>query len=180
MQRLLTAYSIYFNRVHGRSGHLFEDRYKAIECRNDAYLIQLASYIHMNPVRAGMVKTPAEWPWSSHQEFVGGERKMLDLGRLQEVVGMTVEHLREAYLERIAPRPSEGPQTLTMLLQTAANSCGVDPRDLASGAKGHGYTKARRILAQLGIANGYTLREVAQTLHCSRASLAELLCRIGV
>lgn len=56
MRKQLTWYAIYFNKRHGRTGHLFENRYKSILCQEDAYLLTLVRYIHLNPVRAGIVK----------------------------------------------------------------------------------------------------------------------------
>src|SRR5450756_354991 len=52
MRRLLTGYSVSFNRRHRRSGHLFQDRYHAVLCGGDAYLLVLVRYVHLNPVRA--------------------------------------------------------------------------------------------------------------------------------
>ena len=69
MRKLLTWYAIYYNRRHKRTGHLFENRYKSILCDEDNYLLALLRYIHLNPLRAGMVKTLEEldrYPWSGH------------------------------------------------------------------------------------------------------------------
>ncbi len=69
MRKLLTWYALYFNRRHRRTGHLFENRYKSILCDEDNYLLALIRYIHLNPMRAGMVKTIEEldrYPWSGH------------------------------------------------------------------------------------------------------------------
>ena len=56
MRRLLTGHAIYFNRRHRRHGHLFQNRYKSILCQEDAYLLELVRYIHLNPLRAKLVK----------------------------------------------------------------------------------------------------------------------------
>jgi putative transposase len=56
MRRLLTGHAIYFNRRHRRHGHLFQNRYKSILCQEDAYLLELVRYIHLNPLRAGLVR----------------------------------------------------------------------------------------------------------------------------
>jgi len=56
MKRLLTGYAVNFNRRHRRYGHLFQNRYKSILCQEDAYLLELVRYIHLNPLRAGLVK----------------------------------------------------------------------------------------------------------------------------
>jgi REP element-mobilizing transposase RayT len=55
MRKLLTWYALYFNRRHRRTGHLFENRYKSILCEEEPYFLELVRYIHLNPVRAGMV-----------------------------------------------------------------------------------------------------------------------------
>jgi len=59
MRRLLTGYAVRFNRKHRRHGHLFQNRYKSILCEEDRYLKQLVAYIHLNPVRAGIVEDVA-------------------------------------------------------------------------------------------------------------------------
>lgn len=71
MHRLLTAYSQYYNRKYRRVGHLFQGRYKAILCQADQYLAELVRYIHLNPVRAKMVRRPAAYPYSSHRAYLG-------------------------------------------------------------------------------------------------------------
>ncbi|MEW6185731.1 MAG: transposase, partial [Thermodesulfobacteriota bacterium] len=57
MRRLLTGYAVGFNRKYRRFGHLFQNRYKSIICDLDPYLLELVRYIHLNPLRAGLVKT---------------------------------------------------------------------------------------------------------------------------
>lgn len=57
---------MHFNRKYGTFGHLFQGRYKALLCDKDAYLLRLVKYIHMNPVRAKIVKIAEDYPWSSH------------------------------------------------------------------------------------------------------------------
>lgn len=56
MRRLLTGYAQQFNRRHKRHGHLFQNRYKSILCEEDLYSLELVRYIHLNPIRAGIVK----------------------------------------------------------------------------------------------------------------------------
>ena len=78
MGRLLTAYALYFNRRHQRRGHLFQDRYKSIVCEEEAYLLgSLVRYIHLNPMRAGLVKGLGElnrYRWSGHSFLIGRYR----------------------------------------------------------------------------------------------------------
>ena len=56
MRRLLTGYAVVFNRRHRRHGQLFQNRYKSILCQEDTYLLELTRYIHLNPLRVGIVK----------------------------------------------------------------------------------------------------------------------------
>lgn len=77
MQSLLTGYVRGFSRTHGRKGHLFQGRYKAIVCERDSYLLELVRYIHLNPVRAGLVRRPGEWKWSGHREYLRKQKRGL-------------------------------------------------------------------------------------------------------
>ena len=60
MRRLLTGYALSFNRRHKRHGQLFQNRYKSIVCQEEVYLRELVRYIHLNPIRAGMVPSLTE------------------------------------------------------------------------------------------------------------------------
>ncbi len=74
MRKLLTGYVVRFNRRYGRSGHLFQNRYKSILCEEDPYLLELTRYIHLNPVRAGVVKTMRQlgaYRWTGHAVILG-------------------------------------------------------------------------------------------------------------
>jgi putative transposase len=73
MHRILTGYSQYYNRRYRRSGHVLQGRYKPILCQSDPYLAELVRYIHLNPVRAKMVRKPEMYPYSSHRAYLGLE-----------------------------------------------------------------------------------------------------------
>ena len=60
MRRMLTGYAVSYNRRHWRHGHLFQNRYKSILCQEDTYLLELVRYIHLNPLRAKLVKSLTE------------------------------------------------------------------------------------------------------------------------
>lgn len=66
MRQLNGVYTQRFNRAHGRVGHVFQGRYKAILVERDSYLLELARYVVLNPLRARMVKRLDAWPWSSY------------------------------------------------------------------------------------------------------------------
>lgn len=67
MRHVNAGYSQAFNRRHGLVGHVFQGRFKAIVVDRDTYLMALCRYVELNPVRAGMVDDPADWPWSSYR-----------------------------------------------------------------------------------------------------------------
>ena len=70
MKRLLGLYTVRFNRKHKRLGHLFQGRYKALIVDKDAYFLELSRYIHLNPVKAKLVKGPEDYQWSSMRYYL--------------------------------------------------------------------------------------------------------------
>jgi REP-associated tyrosine transposase len=73
MQNISLRYTTWINRKYHRTGHVFQGRYKAILLDADSYLLELVRYIHLNPVRAGIVSQPTEYPWSGHNTYLGKE-----------------------------------------------------------------------------------------------------------
>ncbi len=74
MRRLLTGYAMTYNRKHRRYGHLFQNRYKSILCQEDVYLLELVRYIHLNPLRAKLIKDLKAldtYPFSGHGVILG-------------------------------------------------------------------------------------------------------------
>ena len=77
MRRLLTGYAITYNIRHRRHGHLFQNRYKSIVCDEDSYFQELIRYIHLNPLRAKMVKSMSaldRYPWCGHSAVMGRKK----------------------------------------------------------------------------------------------------------
>jgi hypothetical protein len=73
MQNLSFRYTRWINWREKRTGHLFQGRYKAVLVDGDSYLLELVRYIHLNPVRAGMIARPEDYPWSGHRAYLGKE-----------------------------------------------------------------------------------------------------------
>lgn len=71
MRQLNGVYTQTFNRLHRKCGHLLQGRYKAMLVQRDAYFLEVARYVVLNPVRAGLVKYPGEWAWSSYKATLG-------------------------------------------------------------------------------------------------------------
>ena len=74
MRRLLTGYALTYNRRHKRVGHLFQNRYKSIVVEEDTYFRELVRYVHLNPLRAGLVSDLGRldrYPWCGHAGILG-------------------------------------------------------------------------------------------------------------
>jgi hypothetical protein len=108
------AYTTYFNIKRNRSGHLFQGRFRGILVDKDAYSKELSRYIHLNPVRAAIVKTPLEYPWSSYRYFAGKDKKPqwltteFVLGDFGGEGGKGFRKYRE-YVERVYTKEAESP-----------------------------------------------------------------------
>ncbi len=106
MRRLLTGHAVAFNKKYQRSGHLFQNRYKSIVCDEEPYLLELVRYIHLNPLRAGLVADLNEldrYPWSGHAAIMG--RPPINNQEIAAVLarfGGNLSKSRRAYREFVA------------------------------------------------------------------------------
>ena len=73
IQNLAFRYTRWVNWSQNRTGHLFQGRYKAVLVDADSYLLELTRYIHLNPIRSGIVREPGDYPWSGHRAYLGLE-----------------------------------------------------------------------------------------------------------
>jgi len=101
MRHLNGVYTQVSNRRHNRVGHLFQGRYKAILIDKDSYWLEVSRYVVLNPVRAGMVKEPGGWPWSSYNATVGAKNppEWLKVDRLLAHFGQKPGIARRRYKE---------------------------------------------------------------------------------
>ena len=75
MQAVGRSYVLYFNKRHGRSGTLWEGRYRSALIQTERYFLACMAYIDLNPVRAGMVAQAADYLWSSHGHYIGRQNE---------------------------------------------------------------------------------------------------------
>ena len=100
MQRVLTTYSQYHNRKYKKIGHLFQGRYKSILCQTDRYLGELVKYIHLNPVRAKMVRRPERYQYSSHRAYIGLDKSgLVDAEPVLRHFGANKKRAVEVYIQ---------------------------------------------------------------------------------
>lgn len=79
MQKLQTAYTMYINKKYEKVGHVFQGRYFHLLVDKEGYLLELIRYIHLNPVRAGLVKNPSDYKWSSHNVYLNISSKFNEI-----------------------------------------------------------------------------------------------------
>lgn len=101
MRQLNGVYTQHVNRTHRRVGHVFQGRFKAVLVERESHLLELARYVVLNPVRAGMVSDTAEWPWSSYAAMVGKQPApdWLEVDALLHAFGQTRARAISAYVD---------------------------------------------------------------------------------
>ena len=112
MRRLLTGYSVWFNKKYQRHGQLFQNRYKSILCQEDPYLNELVRYIHLNPLRAKLVENMKEldrYPWCGHSVVMNHTNQ--EWQNIDYIYGLFADQKRQArkkYREFVKKGISEG------------------------------------------------------------------------
>jgi REP element-mobilizing transposase RayT len=177
MQGLQQSYTQSFNRVHGKVGHLFQGRYKAIVCDRDEDLVTLVRYIHLNPVRVRLADDPGVYPHSGHQAYLTHDRTaLIDPNPVLDMLGGQAAYRRfvtaaigaghdERYYETedqqfLGARPAAQPagqsaqlvgvllrKPLEMVVEELAGRIPLDSRTLRSPDRSRSVSTARAILS---------------------------------
>ncbi len=112
MRRLLTGYAVSFNRKYKRHGQLFQNRYKSIVCQEDTYFQELVRYIHLNPLRAGMVPHLGalnSYPYCGHSALMGKrKRPWQDVDYVLHSFGKRIGNARKEYLAYVEAGVAQG------------------------------------------------------------------------
>ena len=211
--RLIQAVSSVYARRKQRAvqttGHFFERRYGATLVDTDAYWLAVVRYIHRNPVEAGVVSDPADYPWSSHRYYLGeeGRRDWLTIGPTLAMFGkaneaiaayrrFVVDPICEEPLEGLQPsaaaRPAELPgfefrdtrhacaRSLEQVVLEVATELNIDPTSLACAGRDPKLVRARLEIARRALAAGVaSLAAVAVRLGRSPSTLSEQLSGSG-
>jgi REP element-mobilizing transposase RayT len=160
LHKILTTYAITFNRRHNRKGHLFEDRYKAIPCLTDRYLLTLIRYIQENPVRAGLASQPNQWPWAS--------RSAVDLPDFDSAgFNPWMDSSAKPTLIRSSPTIS----TLDVIGARVAADCRIDVEKLKERRKIALVVRAKRAFSQEAFRHGHTMTDIAKWLNTALSSV---------
>jgi putative transposase len=206
IQLVASRYARHFQKRVPTTGHLFQRRHGAKLITDTAYLLQAVRYTHLNPVAAGMVADPSDYPWSSHRHYLSGGgpawlRSDYVLGKWgptrREALAAYLAHLgtphdqcdARDWVEDISRRtrpnidaetPGAGPPPpdLDTLMLDVARRHGVSPEALASGSRARALSAVRAALAHEGLSSGAaTLTEIAARLNRAPSTVSALLAR---
>jgi REP element-mobilizing transposase RayT len=171
LQRILTSYSITFNRRHGRTGHLFQARYKSLLCADDSYLVGLIRYIHMNPVRAGLVLRPEDWAWSSHLGYRNEGRDGL-ISTEEDIPDFdpwpTTAEKGRPILIRQLPKDEQDLSHFAALISTRT---GISVDELRSGSRRRDVVNAKKRFVHDAVTGGHRLTAIANWLGLTSSAL---------
>ena len=183
MSRINTGHALHFNRRHGRVGHLFQNRYKAVPIEDDAQLRAVIRYVHANPLAAGIVRDLAEleeFPWTGHALLVSARASdLLDVHAALAAFGDSVDAARAALRDFMRgwnvvkrnelhgePAPLRLPR-LESEIERVSREFGVDPSEVTGGSRRREVCRARAAIAHLAF-------------HVHRLPAAEVALRLGV
>lgn len=122
MKYINSSYTTYFNIKRKRVGHLLQGRYKAILVEADSYAAELSRYMHLNPVRAGMAKSPEDYIWSSYRFYIeGGEPSWLTTGFILGYFGTEGPGSRRNYRRYINEKAADG-EYLSPLMEVVGST----------------------------------------------------------
>ena len=187
MQFLNSSYAHWFNIIHIRKGHLFQDRYKSHLVLNSLYLYSVASYISLNPVEAGLVDSPEEYPWSSFQYFLSTQNQnknvppWLNIWELLKLCQTGPENFINFVKENIKKDDPE--KILQNVTKIASNQIqNKSPRNIENILRktkeqiGDIETNKRlkHLLVYLLIKEGCRVKDVANSLHITSPSVLKI------
>jgi REP element-mobilizing transposase RayT len=193
VQRIATGYALYFNRRHGRVGHLFQNRYHAKPIRDEGHLRNSIRYAHVNPLAAGLVPDlPAleRYRWAGHGSLMGVLGPgFLDVSAALSVFASQPDRAREALREFMADWQKEAPddggtvapvrlEGLDAIIESVARETGIPGPEILAGSRRRLACRAREAIAcraqsELALAAD----EIALALRVTHNSLLRCLQR---
>lgn len=176
MRSMLGAYARYFNARHGRSGHLFQGRYKSEPVEDDAYFLQIIRYIHQNPEKAGIAAT-TEYRWSSYGEYMhnrGARARIANTDMALNMFGSIDEfahfHSSDGRGEYLEPEESRGEAAMRRAQRIAAREIGT--RKIGQ-VKGLPRAERDEAIARLRSC-GLSIRQIERLTGVSRSTVATI------
>lgn len=203
MHRINSNFGRYYNRDRGRTGSVFEGRYKAYLIQDESYLLSVIRYIHRNPVRAAICPTVDEYIWSSDQAYRGFNYNFVRTDVLLSILGSKTDQakleynrlmgLDDDYVEPIVkylgteefwfqkqPYKSEVKiqrADLSEILQSSG-ACPEDVQLIKCGCKQKNLMVYKRDFVQRAFASGYSLEEIGKHISISGVAAGKLLRKL--
>jgi len=196
MQGLQLSYTQYFNKKHDHIGHVFQQRYKAILCKNDEYLLTLIKYIHTNPKKAE-IHDSIDYKWSSHRVYLRGNSKLVETNFILDMFNTNHKKAIKQYMQFIEDAKEEDlslaeadPSSDSMeeetpkehgiqmpvndLLDFIADKLEINNNLILTKTKQPNVVQARRIFLHLSISSGLLSRaQAAKYLGLSQSTITK-------
>jgi putative transposase len=206
MKSINVSYVIYFNRKYNRCGHLFQDRFKSEYIDSDEYLLEVSRYIHLNPVRAGIVTIEKldSYLWNSFTAYIGERNRVLIPIDTYFILGLLSEDIQQAtkqyikYLMRdeVGEIKIHMPQTginMEGQYQKAINECLMEPEMIIrqiSECHGVEYEKVvcknteykvlrDEMINQIRKKSNISLKEIGRSFHISESAVSKILTKLS-
>lgn len=186
-----TTYAVYFNDRYRRYGRVYQGRFKSPTIGTDAHYRSVVRYIDMNPVRAGLVSHPRQWPWSSHREIVAGRSDVAEPARVLARFGDSTAESLAAYLNYVEDQIQADLEAFAISrdLFDVGEFALMDPAAAASSRRLLDQLRARFPGPMRGQAKdqfvcetqrlGFSVPEVAEFLGVTRKTIYESMNRLG-
>lgn len=206
MKSINVSYVIYFNRKYNRCGHLFQDRFKSEYIDSDEYLLEVSRYIHLNPVRAGMVTSEKldSYRWNSFAAYIGKRNTMPIPIDTYFILGLLSEDIQQAtkqyikYLMRDEPGDTKIDMSQTGIsmeekYQKAVNECLMEPEMIIRQTaechgveyekvvcKNTGYKEIRdEMIKEIRKKSNISLKEIGRSFNISESAVSKILTKLS-
>jgi putative transposase len=191
MRQINGVYAQRFNRRHDRCGHLFQGRFKAVLVQPDRHLLQLARYVALNPVRAGLCESVDDWPWSGHRDLMGSPGLGIATKEFLTYFGNSIADARIEYDAFVRAGDIYSVEESGVILGDSAYVSDQLPEPSASAEIPRAHRQKIRppleeildvedldlAIATAYRAHGYLMREIAEALGCHYATVSRRIRR---
>lgn len=181
MKHINSSYTTYYNVKRKRAGHLLQGRYKAILVDGDAYATELSRYIHLNPVRVGIVAVPENYPWMSYRYYTGEKvPDWLTTGFILEYFSKNIEPARKKYKNFVHDLIKQ--EYLNPLLETVASTILGSPEFVSEIQKRHLSDKNpdRDLPALKKLTDRPSLSEIVKVVNNAIPDNSRLAIKAGI
>lgn len=201
MHRINSRYSKFFNQKYGRSGHVYESRYKAIHVGDEKYLLSLLRYVHQNPVRAGICQRAEEYRWSSDYFYRTNNREWVDIGLIMDMLSDNQSSAIHKYIEFMTDAETENFEDVRVIGQhpvdqtckkSNLNNAGCKSLDeilwetgisdkefnlIKNGSRKRNLTVSKLMYVKKALDFHYTLKAIGENIKISDVAVLDMLKR---